>query len=121
MLKTLGIVGYRGYTDAEGFNKILKSLDNQYDILKNVETIVSGGATGVDTLAEQWANKSGYKLLKFLPEYITYGDKAPLIRNQQIVNSSDEIIAFVSPNSRGTKHTISLAKKAGKKCYVVNI
>jgi hypothetical protein len=121
MSKTIGIVGYRGYTNAEGFNKMMNSLNEQHHILKNVGTIVSGGATGVDTLAEQWANTSGYKFIKFPPEYITYGDKAPLIRNQQIVDASDEIIAFVSPNSRGTKHTISLAKKAEKKCYIIKI
>ena len=48
---------------------------------ENVTEIVSGGARGIDTCAEIYANSNGIKLTEFLPEYEKYGRSAPLKRN----------------------------------------
>jgi len=79
---------------------------------------VSGGARGVDTLAEKYADKNDIPKLIFLPDYAKYGKIAPLIRNKKIVDNSDIIIAFWDGVSRGTKFTIDYAKAQGKKVIV---
>lgn len=85
------------------------------------DTIVSGGARGVDTLAREFSIENGLNLIEFLPEYEKYGRRAPLIRNRQIVETCDCVLAFWDGKSRGTKYTIDLAKQMGKPVKIVNI
>ena len=48
--------------------------------------IVSGGATGVDTSAGEYAVRNQIKLTEFLPDYKRYGRGAPIVRNMEIIN-----------------------------------
>lgn len=77
------------------------------------DTIISGGAKGTDTLAKEYALTNNIPLVEFLPEYEKYGKRAPILRNIQIVDNCDYIIAFWDGYSRGTKFTIDYAKKRG--------
>ena len=77
------------------------------------ELIVSGGAKGADTYAREYAMKNNIPLIEFLPDYRRYGKKAPLMRNLQIVDNCDFLLAFWDGKSRGTKFTIDYAKKRG--------
>jgi hypothetical protein len=43
-----------------------------------------------------------------------YGKSAGYRRNADIVKAADRIVAFWDGKSSGTKHTIKLAKQAGK-------
>ena len=86
----------------------------------NVTEIVSGGAKGIDTIAKQYAEKNGIVYTEFLPDYKTYGKVAPLIRNDEIINYADEILAFWDGKSKGTKYVINHAKKQGKKVAIVD-
>ena len=61
---------------------------------EGTDEIVSGGALGVDTCARKYAEKAGIKLTEFLPEYEKYGRRAPILRNIQIIDYSDTVIAF---------------------------
>jgi len=85
---------------------------------KNISMIVSGGARGIDTLAEKYADKNGIPKLIFLPDYKRYGKIAPLLRNKQIVDNADIIIAFWKGHSRGTKYTIDYAKECCKEVII---
>lgn len=76
--------------------------------------IVSGGATGIDTLAEKWADNHKMSKTIVRPEYSKYGRKAPLIRNREIVKRADVIVAIWDGKSSGTKFTIDYAKEVGK-------
>ena len=68
----------------------------------DVSEIVSGGAKGIDRDAETYANLYGIKTTIFLPDYEKYGRAAPLIRNKQIVDYADEVLALWDVESRGT-------------------
>ena len=104
----IGVVGSRG----------IKDIDIE-KYIGECNEIVSGGACGIDTLAEKYANEKGLRLTVFLPEYEKYGRAAPIVRNKKIVDYSDKIIAFWDGRSRGTFSVISYAKKAGKICEVI--
>ena len=88
-------------------------------ILDGVTEIVSGGAKGVDRDAEDFAKSSNLKITVFLPEYEKYGRGAPIVRNKQIVDYADEVLAFWDGSSRGTYSVIEYCRKIGKKVNVI--
>ena len=79
----------------------------------SADEIISGGAAGVDTLAAEYAKEHGLKLTVFLPNYERYGRAAPIIRNREIVDYAEAVIAFWNGKSRGTLSTIKYAQKKG--------
>lgn len=87
--------------------------------ISNAEEIVSGGAVGVDCCAAEYAKKNGIRLTEFLPQYERYGRAAPIVRNKEIVDYSDKIIAFWNGNSKGTLSVITYAQKTGKPCEII--
>lgn len=76
--------------------------------------IVSGGAMGIDTCARDYANEHNIKLTEFLPDYSKHGRRAPLIRNDLIIEYSDLVLAFWDGESRGTWYVID-------KCHKTNV
>lgn len=81
--------------------------------------IVTGGAAGVDTIAEKWAKKHGIEWVCYLPQYEVYGRKyAPLVRNKQMIEYADECIAFWDGKSKGTLMTIEYALSLERKVTV---
>lgn len=97
-----------------------QELIKRFDIVTN-DTIISGGARGIDTLAAQFARKHGIKLLEFRPDYATYGLGATFVRNRMIVDVADVVIAFWNGTSRGTKYTIEYAKKKYVPVVIIKI
>jgi len=85
------------------------------------DAIVSGGAKGADTYAREFAIKRGIRLIEHLPNYAKYGKAAPLVRNRQIIDCCDEVLAFWDGKSKGTKYTIDYAKKMGKPVRIVQL
>ena len=80
--------------------------------------IVSGGAKGIDTCAEQYAKQNGIPIKIFLPEYEKYGRAAPLKRNIQIIDYADIVIAFWDGKSHGTKFVIEKCKEKNQKVTI---
>lgn len=83
--------------------------------------IVSGGARGVDNSAAEYARQYGLALTIFLPEYEKYGRAAPIVRNKQIADYADEVLAFWDGYSKGTLSVIQYCKKSDKTCHVIQI
>lgn len=97
----------------------------QIDIASHIDyrpdAVVSGGARGVDTLARQYAMVRGIELIEFLPDYERYGRRAPLVRDREIIDACDAVLAFWDGKSRGTKYTIDYAQRRRKPVSVVLI
>lgn len=89
------------------------SVDIEKYIPENTTEIVSGGARGIDTLAERWADQHNIPKLILKPDYDKYGRSAPIRRNEIIVSAADLVVAVWDGKSRGTKSTIDYAKKCG--------
>ena len=87
--------------------------------VSQTDEIVSGGATGVDSCAAEYANKNSIKLTVILPQYERYGRSAPIVRNKEIVDYADRILAFWDGSSKGTLSVIKYAKKVGKPCEII--
>ena len=84
-----------------------------------VTEIISGGAEGVDSCAREYALSHHIPLTEFLPDYRRYGRGAPLIRNRQIADAADLVLAFWDGTSRGTAHIIDYCAKNGKPCRII--
>ncbi len=80
--------------------------------------IISGGAKGIDTIAKELAHKYNIEFLEFLPNYTEFGRIAPFIRNKEIVDKADIVIAFWNGSSKGTLHALNYAKKLKKKVII---
>ncbi len=81
--------------------------------------IVSGGAKGVDSCAADYARKNGITLTEILPSYEKYGRAAPIIRNKQIVDYADQVIAFWDGYSKGTLSVIKYCEKNKTPCKII--
>ena len=81
---------------------------------EGVTTIISGGAGGVDTLAEEYADKHRISKMILRPDYARYGRGAPLKRNEEMVKLADAVLVVWDGVSRGTKYTADYARKQGK-------
>lgn len=131
MLK-IGVVGTRTFKDYQ-------FLSEQLDLIRAFLgdfLVVSGGATGADTMAVRWANERKLPIPVVFPAYFydlshpdavikedrngrKYDAAAGLRRNQEIVDNSDLIVAFWDGKSPGTKDTIGKAQQALKSIYVL--
>lgn len=74
--------------------------------------IISGGASGVDSIAIDWAIVNWVTFEEYKADWKTYGKSAGMIRNKQMLDSGiDLVIAF--PGGKGTTNMVNIAKKAG--------
>ena len=109
----IAVVGSREFKDKEFVQIKLKSV---FENLLYVEDIllVSGGAKGVDSWAEELVQIMQIPKIIFKPDWNKYGKLAGYKRNKLIVDEADKVLAFWDGRSRGTKHSIDLAIEAGK-------
>jgi hypothetical protein len=85
--------------------------------------IVTGGAIGVDTIAEKIAKERGLPVRTFRPDYnaAIKPRLAPLIRNTEMADYADALIAIWDGKSNGTLHMINEAHKKGLEIFVYTI
>lgn len=105
----IAIVGCRKVPDAKKAYDLIRRT-----IPRNCSEIVSGGAAGIDTLAELYASENKLHLTVFKPEFDKYGKFATKIRNTQIVAYADLIYAYWDMNSKGTAFTLKQCIEMGK-------
>jgi predicted Rossmann fold nucleotide-binding protein DprA/Smf involved in DNA uptake len=88
-------------------------------IPKEVVAVISGGANGIDHLAEQYADQ--HRLSKYIirPRYEKYGRAAPIKRNEEMVELADAVLVVWDGHSKGTQYTLQYAKKRNKQVTLV--
>jgi predicted Rossmann fold nucleotide-binding protein DprA/Smf involved in DNA uptake len=84
-----------------------------------ISAIISGGAVGVDSIAKSYAQSNNIQLLEYIPNYAKFGKAAPLIRNRQIIDSCEMVLAFWDTKSKGTKYAMDYAKKQNKRVICI--
>lgn len=112
------IAGGRDFNDynllKDKVNKILKEKRLTHNIV-----IVSGCARGADTLALRYASENVLNVEEYPADWEKYGKKAGYLRNAQMAEVSDALIAFWDGESKGTKHMIDLATEKGLDIRVI--
>jgi hypothetical protein len=83
--------------------------------------VISGTARGADQLGEQWAAGRGIEVEKYPADWDRYGKSAGYIRNKEMADNADALVAIWDGESKGTSHMIDLAEAAGLAIYVYKI
>jgi predicted Rossmann fold nucleotide-binding protein DprA/Smf involved in DNA uptake len=102
-------------------SRSIKDFDLSPYIPPEVDTVISGGASGIDRIAEQYADLNRLSKHILRPRYDLYGRAAPLLRNKQMVDMADAVLIVWDGCSKGTKYTLEYAKKTNKPITVVKI
>lgn len=106
------IAGSRNFTDytllAQKCDSILSAKRQDSNII-----IVSGTARGADQLGERYAQERGFQIMRFPANWNRDGYRAGPIRNAQMAENADALIAFWDGQSRGTKNMIENARRKG--------
>lgn len=111
------VAGSRAFNDSAKLFSELNKLVKEY----NIDTIISGGARGADSLGEWYACEHNLKLKVFPAKWDIYGKAAGYKRNIEMASNADMLIAFWDGESKGTKHMIEIAKAKGLKVFVITV
>lgn len=84
----------------------------------HVTEIVSGTARGVDQLGEQYARQMQLPLHRFPADWKKYDKRAGVIRNIEMAENAQALIAIWDGKSKGTKHMINIATSKGLKIVI---
>jgi hypothetical protein len=120
-LERIIIAGGRDFTDYKLLEAevcwYLLDIGVVFDGNDNIEFVL-GGARGADSLGERFANEYGFKKKMFIPDW-SVGKKAGILRNHEMGDYANHLIAFWDERSSGTKDMINYATKKGLKVKVV--
>jgi len=75
-----------------------------------ISQIVSGKAKGIDTLGEVWALANNVPVEAFPADWSQHGRAAGPIRNKQMAEYADALIAIWDGESKGTANMIQQAR-----------
>lgn len=107
-----------GSRSIEDYNKLLTAISKSGFKITHV---VCGGAKGVDTLGLWFAKQNNIPYTMFYPDWNKYGKKAGFIRNQEMAQHADALIALWDGSSKGTNHMINIALDQELEVYVENV
>lgn len=107
-----------GSRDIEDYDELLNALSGSEFGIFGISEIVSGTARGADKLGEKCALVNGIPLTRFPADWNKHGKAAGFIRNAEMAEYADALIALWDGKSRGTENMIITAHKAGLKVYV---
>lgn len=106
------ISGSRDITDVRAVEGILR----QY--LSCKDTLIVGGARGVDQIAADFGYRYFMKVREIPADWHTHGRAAGPIRNKQMLEEGDRLVAIWDGKSRGTKNAIDTALKMRMETHV---
>lgn len=83
-----------------------------------ISEVVSGGAKGCDTYGEAWAKVNNIEIRRFPADWDRYGKGAGPIRNEEMAQYAEALIAVWDGRSSGTKDMIKRAETRQLKIHV---
>lgn len=114
------IAGGREFNDSELLSTVLeewiKESEYAYDEIK----VLSGMANGADALGYQFAKDRNIEIEEYPAHWDLYGKSAGPVRNQDMANNADGLIAFWDGKSKGTKNMIEEAKRRNLDIKIVH-
>jgi len=81
--------------------------------------VLSGAARDADALGEFWATQREIAVELFPADWNKFGKSAGVRRNEDMAAAAQVLVAFWDGQSRGTRHMISCALKAGLETHVI--
>lgn len=85
----------------------------------DITEVVSGHARGVDRLGEQWARQNNLPIKVFKADWGKFGQRAGYLRNAQMADYADALIAIWDGKSSGTSDMVRQMQQRNKFVYIV--
>jgi hypothetical protein len=119
--KKVIVAGSRTFNTEADYGQLQAKMDEL--ILEHglPDEIVSGGARGPDRFGERYASENQLAVTRFIPDWDRYSKKAGMLRNKDMGNYADTLVAFWDGRSKGTRHMIEYAYKIGLDVVLVLI
>lgn len=122
----LVVVGSSRFYD---FSVVEEALENWCETEAHPDLVITGGASGVDYLAERWADNNNVNHAVFNEEWgaprpgleDSGRDEAPTSLTHQLLDAATHIIAFPSPTSKWTRIVIDMAEEKGIPVTIVEV
>lgn len=111
--RQIAVVGSREFKNYAQLSEVLK------DYIRYEDEIVSGGAVGVDSMAQRYAKDHGFVIHIYYPRWEN-GKSAGFERNRRIVENSEIVLAFYAKGrfqKGGTSNTAYWAQKLGRELH----
>lgn len=109
------VCGSRSWNDYRALERTLDAFQTS----TKVDEIISGGARGADSCASIYCRRRGIPNTVLRPDWESLGKRAGFVRNLDMLELADEVIAFWDGQSPGTKHTIDAAGRLGKRVTLI--
>lgn len=113
------VAGGRDFNDKDRLVKEIFSLANG-ELAERAVSIVSGMARGADRMAHTFADVNKVQCYEFPADWDTHGRAAGHIRNREMAEFADGLLAFWDGKSRGTQNMIETMRSMGKPVRVIN-
>jgi hypothetical protein len=97
------VAGGRGFSD---FDLLCDKLDFYFSEIPDAIEIVCGGARGADALGDLYAKNNALDVTYFPANWDKHGKQAGILRNIEMGEYADALVAFWDGKSSGTKHMI---------------
>lgn len=109
--KRILVCGARGYSDRD---KIYRALDAVHARWGDRMFLISGGATGADTIAREWAVDRRVDHITLYAKWDRYGRAAGPIRNRAMAKLKPKLVYAFHENIDASKGTADMIKVAEK-------
>ena len=106
------------YSDTDFIERHLQKLDGWYE--GNIQ-LVSGGSSGVELIAEEWAYKNRVPFVRVKPLLYQNQINPFDIRNETIIEMSTEVLIFWDADDTQVARTIRESVKRGRKITLIPI
>ena len=109
------VTGSRHWADKDlVFRALAAVLDSRFSGRDDVILIHGDCPTGADKMADEIWRSVNYPVLTVPARWDRYGKQAGPLRNKYMVDlEPDVVVAFIRPESRGTRNAVRLAEEAG--------
>ena len=106
---TVLVCGGRDYSDRD---RVYATLDHLHET-RAVSEIIYGCAPGADTLARDWARRTGRESTGFPADWKRLGKAAGPIRNTRMIEEGKPDLVIAFPGGKGTANMVAQARAAG--------
>ena len=114
------IAGGRDFNDYEYMSIKLNELFKDQNVFNNKAIkVISGMATGADTLGIRYADDHKLTKILFPANWNGYPRIAGFLRNNDMLSIATHLIAFWDGESSGTKHMIEIAQEKGIPTWIL--
>lgn len=111
------VAGTRTIQSFDLVNRII----NESPYVYRFSELVSGMARGPDLLAVKWAKERHIPIKEFPADWEKFDKRAGFIRNEEMANYADALIAIRVNDSPGTTHMLDTMRKLGKPTYLYDV